>query len=271
VELSMSENPRLPEQLRRLQDKVILVTGGSSGLGAAVAMVLATDGAKVVLAARRQELGEEVLRRIVSSGGEGLFVRTDVTQQADLENVVARTVKRFGRLDCAVNNAGVPGPARTPVADIDEAAWDTVINTNLKAVWMSMKHEIPAMLVHGKGAIVNVSSIYGLKPSDLGHAAYCASKHGVIGLSKTAAIDYADQGVRVNVVCPGFSHSEMMAPLAKSRPEYLHRIVGRHSAMNRLGDANEIAQAIAWLCSDAASFVNGAILTVDGGCTTKLY
>jgi NAD(P)-dependent dehydrogenase (short-subunit alcohol dehydrogenase family) len=270
--MPISENPlRPPERTARLQDKVVIVTGASSGLGAAVAMVLANDGAKVVLAARRQDKGEEVLRRIVSSGGDGLFIRTDVTRRDDLENMVARTVERFGCLDGAVNNAGVPGPARTPVADIDEAGWDAVIETNLKAVFMSMKYEIPAMLAHGKGAIVNVSSIYGLKPSDLGHAAYCASKHAVIGLSKTAAIDYGDRGIRVNVVCPGFSHSEMMDPLAKARPEFLAKMVGRHSAMNRMGESDETAQAIAWLCSDAASFVNGAALAVDGGFATRLY
>ena len=158
-----------------------------------------------------------------------------------------------------------------PVAEIDEEDWDDVMNINLRGVWMCMKYQIPAMLKHGKGAIVNISSIYGFKPSAIGHAPYCASKHGVIGLSKTAAIDYAQQGIRVNVVSPGYTHSEMVASAVESRPEVMKAVVNRYSAQNRLGDAAETAEAITWLCSDAARFVNGAVLAVDGGDTSRLY
>jgi NAD(P)-dependent dehydrogenase (short-subunit alcohol dehydrogenase family) len=185
--------------------------------------------------------------------------------------LVDGTLARFGRLDCAVNNSGIAGPVMVPVAEIEEEGWDAVMNINLKGVWMCMKYEIPAMLKSGKGAIVNVSSIYGFKPSDVGHAPYCASKHGVIGLSKTAAIDYAQQGIRVNVISPGFTHSEMVDPVVEALPEVMKSVVGRHSAQNRLGNAEETAEAITWLCSDAASFVNGTVLAVDGGATSRLY
>jgi A-factor type gamma-butyrolactone 1'-reductase (1S-forming) len=257
--------------MKRLQDKVVLVTGGSSGLGAAAARLLASEGAKIAIAARRRDKGEEVLRQIDAAGGESLFVQTDVTRRADIEAMVAQTIERFGRLDGAVNNAGVTGPTRTPTADIDEQGWDAALDTNLKGVFMCIKYEIPAMLARGKGSIVNIASIYGLKPSDVGHAAYCASKFGVIGLTKTAAIDYADKGIRVNAVCPGFTHSEMVDPYMEAEPEFMSAVINRHSAMNRLGESNEVAEAIAWLLSDAASFVNGVALTVGGGDATRLY
>jgi NAD(P)-dependent dehydrogenase (short-subunit alcohol dehydrogenase family) len=257
--------------MKAFDGKVVIVTGGSSGLGAAAALQFAREGAKVVIAARRSDKSQEVVRQIEAAGGTGLFIQTDVAKRADIEALVAGTVAKFGRLDCAVNNAGISGPALVPVAEIEEENWDAVMNINLKAVWMCMKYEIPAMLKHGKGAIVNVSSIYGFKPSDVGHAPYCASKFGVIGLSKTAAIDYAQQGIRVNVVSPGFTHSEMVDAAAEAVPEVLKAAVQRHSAQNRLGDAEEVAEAITWFCSDAARFVNGAVLAVDGGDTTRLF
>jgi len=180
-------------------------------------------------------------------------------------------VSTFGKLDCAVNNAGITGPVMTPVADIEEEAWDKLMNTNLKASWMCMKYEIRSMLTQGKGSIVNISSIYGSKPSDLGAAAYCTSKFGLIGLSKTAAVDYAQQGININVVSPGYTHSEMVDTFSESAPELAREVVSRHSALNRVGLAEETAEAIVWLCSDAARFVNGVVLPVNGGDTTRLY
>jgi NAD(P)-dependent dehydrogenase (short-subunit alcohol dehydrogenase family) len=259
------------ETMKRLQDQVILVTGGSSGLGATAALLLAEEGAKVAIAARRRDKGEEVLRQIEVAGGEALFVQADVMRRADIEAMTAQTIERFGRLDGAVNNAGITGPTMTPIADIDEEGWDAALNTNLKGVWLCMKYQIPAMLKQGKGSIVNMSSIYGLRGSDLGAAAYCASKFGVIGLTKTAAIDYADKGIRVNAVCPGFTHSEMVDPYVEDEPELMKAAVSRHSAMNRLGESSEVAEVIAWLLSDTASFVSGAALPVGGGDTTRLY
>ena len=258
--------------MNRFEGKVAIVTGGASGVGRAVAALFTAGGGKVVIAGRRAEQGEAVAGEIRSAGGEALFVRTDVNLPSDVEAMVAKTVERFGRLDMAVNAAGVGGPSQTPIADIEEADWDAVLETNLKAVWRCMKYEIRAMLACGAGgSIVNVSSIYGYKPSDVGHAPYCAAKHGVIGLSKTAAIDYADKGIRVNVVCPGLFHSEMVDPYLDVAPDFISSLTLRHSTMNRLGEAHEIAEAIAWLCSDASSFVNGASLTLDGGDTTRLY
>ncbi len=257
--------------MKSFAGKVVIVTGASSGLGKAAVLQFAREGAKVVLAARRADKSEEVLRQIEALGGEGCFLKTDVTRRSDVEAMVDNTLARFGKLDCAVNNAGIAGPVMVPVAEIEESAWDDVMATNLKAVWMCMKYEILAMLKRQKGAIVNVSSIYGFKPSDAGHAPYCTSKFGVIGLSKSAAVDYAQQGIRVNVVSPGFAHSEMVDPAIAASPEILKPVIRRHSAMNRVGDAEEIAEAITWLCSEAARFVNGAVLPVDGGETSRLY
>ncbi|MBL8222396.1 MAG: glucose 1-dehydrogenase [Bryobacterales bacterium] len=252
-------------------EKVVLITGGNSGIGEATAHRFAQAGAKVVIATRRADRGEAVVARLHALGTEALFVQTDVTRAADLQAMVARTLDRFGRLDCAVNNAGASGAVLTPLADIDEASWDEVMNVNLKGVFLSMKYEIPAMLRNGKGAIVNVSSIYGSKPSDLGHAPYAASKHGIIGLSQSAAIDYATSGIRINCVSPGFTHSEMVDPAFDAAPEFAAAVLARHSAMKRLGNPEETAEAIVWLCSDAASFVNGSVLTIDGGTTSRMY
>ena len=257
--------------MRPFEGKVALVTGGSSGLGAATALQFAREGASVVIAARRSEQSESVLQQITALGSEALFVRTDVSRGVDVAAMVQATMARFGRLDCAVNNAGVSGPVRKPVADVEEAQWDALMNVNLKGVWLCMKHEIPAMLAQGAGAIVNVASIYGIKPSDLGHASYSASKFGVVGLTKSAAIDYGQMGLRINAVAPGFTRSEMVNPDAPASAERYKVIAAKHSAMNRLGHAEEIASAITWLCSDAARFVNGTVLSVDGGATSRLY
>jgi NAD(P)-dependent dehydrogenase (short-subunit alcohol dehydrogenase family) len=255
--------------MQRLKDKSILITGGSSGLGAAAAVLMAKEGAKVAIAARREAEGLEILKTIEGAGGEGIFIKTDVCNRAHVENMIDEVVSRFGRLDCAVNNAGLSIPF-VALADIEEDDWSSVIDVNLTAVWRCMKYEIKAMLETGGGSIVNISSIYGLKPSDVGHAAYCASKHALIGLSGTAAVEYAKQGIRVNTVCPGFCHSEMVDPHFEALPDLAEAILERHSAMQRLCRSEEAAEAMLWFCSDASSFVNGATLTVDGGPTTGL-
>jgi NAD(P)-dependent dehydrogenase (short-subunit alcohol dehydrogenase family) len=211
------------------------------------------------------------VRRIEALGAKGLFVKTDVSKRADAENLVDRTLATFGRLDYAVNNAGITGPTLTPIADVEEAEWDDVVNTNLKGVWLCMKYQLPAMLKQGHGAIVNISSVYGYKPSDVGHAAYCATKHAIIGLSKSAAVDYGQQGIRINVIAPGFTHSEMVDPYIEAEPALMKAVLLRHSGMNRMGKPDETAEAIAWLCSDAARFVNGMVLPVDGGAASRLY
>ena len=251
--------------------KVALVTGGSSGLGEATALKFAQEGARVVIAARRVEQSGQVVQKIREAGGEALFVQADVCSGADVERMVKTALEKFGRLDCAVNNAGISGPRYTPVADVTEEQWDQVMNVNLKGVWLCMKHEIPAMLANGGGAIVNVASIYGLKPADSGHAPYGASKHGVVGLTTAAACDYGQKSMRINAVAPGFTHSEMVDVNRPGAAESYRKLVARHSGMNRLGHAEEAANAITWLCSDSASYVNGTVLTVDGGGATRLY
>ena len=251
--------------------KVILITGATSGLGATAAVSLAGKGAKVAITGRREEQGRAVLAQIEAAGGEGLFIRADVTVRGDVEGMVARTVDRFGRLDGAVNNAGITGPVFTPVADVSEEDWLATMATNLTGVFMSMKFEIPALLASGGGSIVNISSILGLEGSDISHGPYAAAKHGVIGLTKTAAIDYGDKGIRVNALCPGFCHSEMVDPYVEAEPALFEKIIARHSAMNRLGESHEVADAIEWLLSSRSSFVNGAAIPLDGGPTTRLY
>ncbi|MFZ5551439.1 MAG: SDR family NAD(P)-dependent oxidoreductase [Pseudomonadota bacterium] len=257
--------------MARMSGKVVLVTGASSGLGEAAAWRFAQEGAKVVVAARRIDQGQGVAQRIVDAGGEAIFVQADVGRAADVERMVASSLDRFGRLDCAVNNAGIAGPRFTPIADVTEAQWDEVIGVNLKGVWLCMKHEIPALLSSGGGAIVNVASIYGLKPSDIGHATYCTSKFGVVGLTQSAASDYGQQGLRINAIAPGFTRSEMVDPDRPGAADRYRALAARHCGMNRLGRADEPAAAIVWLCSDDASYVNGAVLAVDGGAATRMY
>jgi len=251
--------------------KVALVTGGSSGLGEAAALKFAAEGAKVVIAARRAEQSAQVVQRIAAAGGEAYFVQADVSRAADIEHMVKAAVQKFGRLDCAVNNAGIVGPRYTPVADVTESQWDEVMGVNLKGVWLCMKYEIPAMLANGSGAIVNVASIYGMKPSDIGTSPYATAKHGVVGLTTSAAADYGQLNLRINAVAPGFTRSEMVDPSQPNAAERYKKLTGRHSGMNRLGKAEETANAIVWLCSENASYVNGAVLAVDGGGATRLY
>jgi A-factor type gamma-butyrolactone 1'-reductase (1S-forming) len=251
--------------------KVALVTGASSGLGEATALKFAQEGASLVIAARRAEQSTKVVQRITDLGGEALFVPADVSRAADVEHVVHATLERFGRLDCAVNNAGIAGPRYTPIAEVTEEQWDEVMGVNLKGVWLCMKHEIPAMLANGSGAIVNVASIYGSKPSDIGHAPYATSKFGVVGLTQSAAADYGQTSIRINAVAPGFTRSEMVNPDQPGMAEHFKMRIARHSGMNRLGEAEEAANAIVWLCSDSASYVNGVVLAVDGGSATRMY
>jgi NAD(P)-dependent dehydrogenase (short-subunit alcohol dehydrogenase family) len=242
--------------------KVALVTGASSGIGRAAALAFAREGAKVVAADVTVEGGEETASMIKKTGGEALFVKTNVANASEVEAMVNAAVSTFGRLDCAYNNAGISGKSQS-IVDNTEENWDRIIAINLKGVWLCMKYEIPAMLKTGGGAIVNTASDAGLVGvKRLG--AYVASKHGVVGLTKTAALECAKNGIRVNAVCPGPIETPMLMKGTDRFPEMIPKMV-KAQPNGRLGQPEEIAEAAVWLCSEAASFVTGLAMPVDGG------
>jgi NAD(P)-dependent dehydrogenase (short-subunit alcohol dehydrogenase family) len=247
----------------QLQDKVALVTGGSSGIGRAAAVAFAREGARVVLVANSDVTGgRETELAIRQAGGEATFVRADVSQASEVEALVNKTVELYGGLHCALNNAGVDGSHATAV-DCTEAGWDRTIGVNLKGVWLCLKYEIQWMRAHGGGAIVNISSVMGLNVTGA-MSDYIASKHGMVGLTKATALDYACEGVRVNVVCPGIIDTRMTRQTLMLAPDF-ETILPQVTPMGRLGQPEEVAAAVLWLCSEAASFVTGVALPVDGG------
>ena len=242
--------------------EVVLVTGGSSGIGRATALAFAAQGARVVVASRRAEESAETVRLIEAAGGQALFVQTDVTRSEDVQALVARTVSHFGSLKYAFNNAGIEGDAFVPVKDYSEDTFDRVIAINVRGVFLSMKYELTQILER-KGAIVNMASVAGLKGSRIG-AAYVASKHAVVGLTRAAALEYAEQGVRINAVAPAVIHTPM-ADRAFFQDEKIAARVKAMHPLGRIGQPEEVAQAVLWLCSDAASFTTGHTLPIDGG------
>jgi NAD(P)-dependent dehydrogenase (short-subunit alcohol dehydrogenase family) len=244
-----------------VEGKAGLVTGAAGGIGRATALALAREGAAGVLVTdleSRREDGEETVRLIEQEGGHAAFAAADVSVEADCQAVVARTVEAFGHLDFAHNNAGVE--LQETIVGTEEADFDRVIAVNLKGVWLGMKHQIPRMLEHGGGSIVNTASLAGLVavPS---LAAYIASKHGVVGLTRAAAVEHANEGVRVNCVCPAAIRTAMIEILPPERQQELIA----PQAMNRLGDPAEVAESVVWLISDRSSFVTGIALSVDAG------
>ncbi len=245
-----------------LAGKVGIVTGGTSGIGRDAAVLFAKAGAKVVVAGRRDVEGKETIALIRAAGGEGLFVKTDVSQAADVRALVQKTVERFGRLDVAFNNAGIEGNW-VPITEQSEEDWDRTIDINLKGTWLCLKHEIQQMLKQGGGgAIVNMASVAGLIGS-AGAATYCASKHGVMGLTKAAALENARSGIRVNVVCPAVIETPMVERIF-GEPEFRKYALGLHP-IGRFGAPMEVAEAVVWMCSDRASFMTGQSLVIDGG------
>ena len=251
-----------------LKGKVALVTGAGSGIGRATSIVFAREGAKVVVSDIDIESGSKTVRIIREAGGEALFVKADVSKAQDVESMVNRTIETYTSLHCACNNAGITGTKSGGektifCAEEGEEDWDRTMDVNLKGVWFCMKYEIPQILNSGGGAIVNISSIAGLIGSQLGLVAYSASKHGVIGLTKTAAIEFAKQGIRINAVCPGATRTAIIDRFI-SDPKAEARMAS-NNPMNRIASPSEIAEAVVWLCSDAASFVTGIAMPVDGG------
>lgn len=242
--------------------KTVLITGGARGIGRAVAEKLFHAGANLVLADLAGSDGESTARSLDPSGNKVIFVACDVTQQDQVNHVVREATSIFGRLDGAVNNAGIGG-AREPLVTYPEDDWNRVINVNLTGVFYCLKAELLAMLQAGSGSIVNIASMAGLKPFPL-HPAYAASKHGVVGLSSSAAWEYAGKGIRVNAICPSFTKTAMVDELANYGPGMEEKLM-RSIPMRRLGTTGEIADAIVWLLSDEASFVTGVALPVSGG------
>jgi NAD(P)-dependent dehydrogenase (short-subunit alcohol dehydrogenase family) len=251
----------MAEQL--FANKVVLVTGGAGGIGRATALAFGAAGARVVVC-DVSSAGEETVALITQAGGEAIFVQADVAKEAQVEALVGKAVAAYGRLDCAFNNAGIEEESK-PLADADEALFDRIISVNVKGAWLCMKHEIRQMLKQGGGAIVNTASVAGLVGAPL-QPIYAASKHAVVGMTKTAAAEYGKAGIRINSVCPGVIRTPMMERALEREPRREKGIAKIHP-IGRIGEAGEIAGAVLWLCSDAASFVTGHQMAVDGGLT----
>jgi NAD(P)-dependent dehydrogenase (short-subunit alcohol dehydrogenase family) len=247
---------------RQLEDKVAVVTGGASGIGRATVLAMSAAGARIAIADITTASGEGLAAEVTASGGEAFFMATNVASSASIEALFDAVIARWGRLDCAFNNAGVAGQGNFTI-DTTEADWDRTHNINLKGVWLCLRREITDMLKTGGGAIVNTASVAGLV-GWRGGAIYSASKHGVVGLTKSAALEYARHGVRVNAVCPGVIDTPMGAPATQTSGVVHDKLLARHPA-GRFGDATEVANAVVWLCSSASSFTTGHALTVDGG------
>ena len=250
-----------------LTGKVAFVTGAGGGIGRATAMAFAREGASVVVADVSEKDNQRTARMIEEQGGRALVVRCDVTRAEDVKTALDKTIEAFGRLDVAFNNAGIEPRKPAPTADYDLEEWDRIIEIDLRGVFLSMKYEIPLMLKQGGGAIVNTSSgagVIGIK----GSPAYTAAKHGVIGLTRAAALDYAAQNIRVNTVCPGYIDTPMMDRFTGGTAEGRARVISEEP-IGRMGRPEEIANAVLWLCSDASGFVIGSAMVVDGGQTIQ--
>jgi NAD(P)-dependent dehydrogenase (short-subunit alcohol dehydrogenase family) len=247
----------------RMEGKVALVTGGSSGIGRAAAQIFAREGAKVAVADVDVEGGEETVRLIEAEGGQVLFAKADISKATEVEALIKKIVETYGRLDCALNNAAIEGEA-APTVECSEENWDRTVGNNLKGTWLCMKYELRQMLEQGSGAIVNMTSILGMAGFP-GVPAYAASKAGIVGLTKTTALECAELGIRVNALCPGITRTPMLERILRPSPEFEAAHLGQVMPTGRMAAPEEIAEAALWLCSDAASYVVGHTMTVDGG------
>ena len=243
------------------EGKIALATGGGSGIGRAASLAFAGAGAKVVAVDVDSEGGERTVGLIKETGGEAIFVHADVSQAAEVEAMVGKAVETYGRLDCAFNNAGVLA-RNARIADCSEGDWDRVLSINLKGVFLCLKYELRQMGRQGKGAIVNTASIYGIVGLGSGVSAYIASKHGVVGLTKAAALEYAQDGIRVNAVCPGHVDTPLTEEFMSNK-EKSEKMIAKYP-LKRIATPEEIAATVVWLCSDAATFVTGHAMAVDG-------
>ncbi len=248
------------------EGKVALVTGGTSGIGRVTAVAFAREGAKVVVTGRREREGQETVDLIKKAGTEAIFVRTDVAKEPDVKAMVEKAVATYGRLDYAFNNAGIE-QLPTPLVEQTEEAFDQIININVKGLWLSMKYEIPQILKNGGGAIVNTASVAGLIGVP-GIPIYIASKHAVLGLTKSVALEYAKSGIRINAVSPAAIETDMVDRFVGKEGEGRQQLAAMHP-IGRMGRPDEIADAVIYLCSDKASFITGQSLTVDGGFTAQ--
>ena len=248
--------------VKRFQDKTVLILGATSGIGRTTALRFAQEGANVVVGGRNEDNGNEVVRSIEAMDGNGLFVQTDVREMDDLQNAVDRTVGEFGGLNVAFNNAGLAGTGNK-AADESETDWSEMVDTKLNGVWRGMKCQIPAMLEAGGGAIVNMAGNWGLIGFPT-YAAYCAAAHGVMGLTKAAAMEYVSAGIRINAVCPGAVDAPILDRMTGDNEE-IKNSFAQQLPVGRLCSQEDIAEAVLWLASDAASYVNGVGLVLDGG------
>jgi len=248
---------------RRFESKVALVTGGTSGLGRDAAIAFAREGAKVVVTGRRICEGQETVELAKAAGGEATFVQADMSDPGDIEALFGACVKTYGGLDCAFNNAGIDGTIHTHIADYKLEVWNQVLAVNLTGMFLCMKYEITEMLKRGGGAIVNMGAVASLKAGPVVGSAYIASKHGIVGLSQTGAIEYAGKGIRVNVVCPAVMRTPLSDKLM-STVEGRTRVLSMHP-IGRIGEPEEVSNLVLWLCSKEAAFITGAVIPIDGG------
>lgn len=256
----------MPVKSKVFKNKIALVTGASSGIGKASAIAFSNAGATVVLADKNTVGANDTLVKVQKYSRNSVFIKTDLSESTSIASLFNKVSEKFGRLDYALNNAGIVGET-AKTADCTEENWEYVIRNNLTSVWLCLKYEINQMNKHDFGAIVNMSSVYGIVGCERGLPAYVASKHGIVGLTRTAALEYANSGIRINVICPGAIDTPFRQQLQTDCTENTN--INNRYPIGRIGTAKEVADAVIWLCSNSSSFITGSVITIDGGLTSK--